>query len=187
MVALDADLDLRPVAIGDGAALARAYLRNRAHLAPWEPVREEVFFTPEWQERDVQRCLTDASAGRGSRFVLASADGEIRGRVNLNNIVRGAFRNADLGYWIDGSLQGRGLTTLAVAVVLAHARGDLGIHRVQAGTLTHNLASQRVLRENGFERIGLAVRYLEIAGEWQDHILFQRLLEDPVIVPEERP
>ncbi|WEK59807.1 MAG: GNAT family N-acetyltransferase [Candidatus Microbacterium colombiense] len=187
MVALDADHDLRPVAIGDGAALARAYARNREHLAPWEPMRDDVFFTTSWQESDVARCIADASAGRGSRFVIASSDGEIRGRVNLNSIVRGAFRSADLGYWIDDASQGRGLTSRAVAVVLAHAREDLELHRVQAATLTHNVASQRVLRGNRFERIGLAPRYLRIAGEWQDHVLFQRLLDDAVTAPEARP
>jgi ribosomal-protein-alanine N-acetyltransferase len=37
-----------------------------------------------------------------------------------------------------------------------------------------NVASQRVLERNGFERIGLARRYLHVGGDWRDHILFQR-------------
>jgi ribosomal-protein-alanine N-acetyltransferase len=41
-----------------------------------------------------------------------------------------------------------------------------------------NVASQQVLVHNGFERIGLARRYLRIAGRWQDHVLFQRLVND---------
>jgi ribosomal-protein-alanine N-acetyltransferase len=50
---------------------------------------------------------------------------------------------------------------------------ELGLHRVQAGTLLHNVGSQRVLERNGFTRIGLAQDFLKIAGRWQDHILFQ--------------
>jgi ribosomal-protein-alanine N-acetyltransferase len=34
-----------------------------------------------------------------------------------------------------------------------------------------------VLEKNGFERIGLARRYLKIAGEWRDHFLFQRVAD----------
>ncbi|GGM50419.1 GNAT family N-acetyltransferase [Microbacterium saperdae] len=177
---LDADHTLRPVETGDGAALARAYLRNRAHLAPWEPVRDVDFFSETWQERDVIQYVSDAPAGRNVRFVIVSSDGSIRGRVNLNNIVRGAFRSADLGYWVDAALQGRGLATRSVEIALGHAREELGLHRVQAATLVQNAASQRVLGANGFERIGLAPRYLRIAGSWQDHVLFQRLLEEPV-------
>lgn len=49
---------------------------------------------------------------------------------------------------------------------------------MEAGTLVDNLASQRVLTKAGFERFGLAPRYLHIDGAWRDHRLFQRLLHD---------
>ena len=58
------------------------------------------------------------------------------------------------------------------------AFGPWGLHRLEAGTLVDNVASQRVLRRNGFEQFGLAPRYLHINGEWRDHVLFQRLNED---------
>lgn len=184
---LDAEHVLRPVRHGDGAALARAYRANRDHLAPWEPTRSESFFTEEWQEQNAQRCVEEAALGRSLRFVIVSDDGEIRGRMNLNNIVRGAFWSADLGYWIDSSRLRRGLAGRAVALVAAHARDELGLHRLQASTLLHNVASQRVLAANGFERIGIAPKYLRIAGEWQDHILFQLLLEEPLSPRREGP
>ena len=186
-VRLDAEHILRPIRIGDGAALARAYVANRDHLAPWEPSRAESFFTQEFQERHAQECETDATSGRSIRFVIESDDGEIRGRMNLNNIVRGAFWSADLGYWIDVSRLRRGLASRAVERVAAHAREELRLHRLQAATLLHNIGSQRVLAESGFERIGLAPKYLRIAGEWQDHLLFQLLLEEPLSPRRERP
>jgi len=70
---------------------------------------------------------------------------------------------------------GRGIATTAVKLVVREAFMVLGLHRVEAGTLVDNVASQRVLEKAGFERIGLARRYLHIAGAWRDHILFQRL------------
>ena len=179
MFVLDAEHILRPVHTGDGAALARAYAANRAHLAPWEPTRSEDFFTSAQQERHVAVCLEDADTGRGIRFVIESADGEIRGRVNLNNVVRGAFWSADLGYWVDATRLHRGLASRAVERVVTYAAQELRLHRMQAATLLHNVGSQRVLTGNGFERIGMAPSYLKIAGEWQDHFLFQRILEGP--------
>jgi ribosomal-protein-alanine N-acetyltransferase len=110
--------------------------------------------------------------------LLLERAGEIVGRVNLSDIVRGAFCSAHLGYWVDARLAGRGLMTAAIAAALAHACDDLGLHRVQAATLLHNAASQRVLERTGFERFGMAPRYLQIAGRWQDHVLFQRILHD---------
>lgn len=176
MLPLDAEHILRPVEIGDGDALARAYSANREHLAPWEPLREPEFFTPRWQEFHAEQCVIEASAGRNIRFVIESSDGEIRGRINLNNIVRGAFRNADLGYWVDGTRLRRGLASRGVRLVASYARDEVRLHRLQAATLLHNAGSQRVLAHAGFERIGIAPQYLRIAGEWQDHLLFQLLL-----------
>lgn len=186
-IRLDSEHVLRPVRLGDGDALARAYRSNREHLAPWEPTRTETFFTVASQEAHAQQCVADATAGRGIRFVIESDDGEIRGRMNLNNIVRGAFWSADLGYWVDASRLHRGLAGRAVAQMIEYSRSELRLHRLQAATLLHNIGSQRVLLGNGFERIGMAPKYLRIAGEWQDHLLFQRVLEEPLSVRREGP
>jgi len=177
---LDAEHTLREIRTGDGAELARAYTANREHLAPWEPLRDASFYTAEWQENHARQCVVDAADGRGARFVIESSDGRILGRVNLNNIVRGAFRSADLGYWVDAEHGRRGLASRSVRAIVEHAREDLALHRIQAATLLHNVASQRVLAVNGFARIGVAPKYLHIAGEWQDHVLFQLVLDDPV-------
>ena len=93
----------------------------------------------------------------------------------LDGIERGPVQSCHLGYWVDEEHNGRGLATAAVADMLGVAFGELELHRVQAATLPHNAASQRVLERNGFERIGLARGYLRIAGRWQDHVLFQRI------------
>nr|WP_308220847.1 GNAT family N-acetyltransferase [Microbacterium sp. CIAB417] len=170
---------MRPLEPGDAAALAEAFARNRAHLAPWDPERTEDFFTSAEQARLIELLLAERDAGRSAPFVLARPeDGAVVGRANLSNIVRGAFHSADLGYWIDASLAGRGLMTRAVTEMRRHAARELKLHRLQASTLLHNHASQRVLAANGFERIGMAPKYLHIAGEWQDHYLFQRILSD---------
>ena len=80
---------------------------------------------------------------------------QVVGRVNLNNLVIGVLRSASVGYWVDAAHQGRGLATGAVEFACAQARGR-GLHRVEAGTLLHNTASQRVLERCGFEYYGTA-------------------------------
>ncbi|GAA1787430.1 GNAT family N-acetyltransferase [Agromyces lapidis] len=175
-VELDDGVVMRLLAAGDGPALAAAYSRNREHLAPWEPLRTPEFFTPAWHHRDVAGAIARIHAGTSVPFVLAQGE-QIVGRVNLSDLVRGVFESAHLGYWVDERFVGRGLATTAVGVALHHARAA-GLHRVQAGTLVHNTGSQRVLERNGFERFGLARRYLRIAGEWQDHVMYERLLDE---------
>ncbi len=113
--------------------------------------------------------------------MLEDDERRIVGRVNLSDIVRGAFWSAHLGYWIDAALAGRGIMRRAVAAVCDLARDDLGLHRVQAATLRAQCRRRSgCCAATGFGEIGRASRYLRIAGEWQDHLLFQRILEDPV-------
>jgi ribosomal-protein-alanine N-acetyltransferase len=62
--------------------------------------------------------------------------------------------------------------------VAEYAFGELDLHRLEAGTLLDNLASQRVLENNRFTRIGVARKHLLLGGEWRDHVLFERLADD---------
>lgn len=176
LTALVGTVGIRLLRAGDGPALARAYVRNREHLAPWEPSRPESWFTEQTQERNVTRRLVEHRQGVTLPFVLVDGD-RVVGTMTVGGIVRGPFLSGNVGYWVDGGCTGRGVATAAVAHVVAACRQD-GLHRVQAGTLLHNAASQTVLRRNGFERIGVARRYLRIAGAWQDHVLFERLLDE---------
>ncbi|WP_244928885.1 GNAT family N-acetyltransferase [Nocardioides sp. W7] len=168
--------EVQVLADDHASALAAAYDRNREHLAPWDPVRPPAFFTPAGQAADVVARLDVVRRGLGASWVLLRG-GEVVGRVNLNNIVRGVFQSGSVGYWVDRDHVGRGLATALVGHAAERA-DELGLHRLEAGTLTHNLASQAVLRHSGFEEFGRAPSYLFIAGQWRDHVLFQRLLHD---------
>ncbi|MGP3964416.1 GNAT family N-acetyltransferase [Nonomuraea sp. 3N208] len=176
-VSLTDDVVLRLATEKDSEALHRAYVRNRDHLRPWEPRRPEEFFTRPGQRRRLEDVLEQQAKGRAVPWVFADGE-EIVGRMTLSNIVRGPWLSADLGYWTDARYTGRGLATRAVTEVCRMADQDIGLHRIAASTLLHNAASQSVLLKCGFEPYGDAPRYLEIDGKWQDHRLFQRILND---------
>ena len=173
---LTEDLVLRPVAEGDSAALARAYVRNREHIAPYEPIRPEAFYTERWHADRFPGFADDRAAGRTERWLVVDADGEVFGSVTMSGIEYGPFLNARLGYWTDGSLGGRGIATRVVGAVCDYARDGLRLHRLEAGTLVDNVRSQRVLLKCGFEQIGMSPQHLNIRGEWRDHNLYHRIL-----------
>lgn len=168
---------MRVLRLSDAAALAAAYVRNRAYLSRWEPLRPEDYYTEAWQAGDIASRLVAHEAGEGYPFGLFAGD-TLVGRFNLAGIVRGPFQSAGLGYWVDGNHAGRGLASAAVRVIVETARDELGLHRIEAGTLLSNVGSQRVLLKAGFEQIGMAPQYLQIAGTWQDHNLYQKVLHD---------
>ena len=161
----------------DDERLASLLTENREFLAPWDPVRPDSFFTVAGQRSAVTAGLTSHGRGESMPLVILDDGGDVVGRITLSGIVRGAFQSCAMGYWVARSSNGRGYASEAVASALQIAFGDLGLHRVQAETLMHNIASQKVLARNGFERFGLAPQYLRIAGRWQDHLMFQRLAD----------
>lgn len=172
---LPSGVTLRLLRAADAPALARAYQDNRDHLAPWEPLRDDRFFTEAGQTEQIAARLEAASAGTDLPWVLEAQE-RIVGTMTLAGIVRGPFLSAHVGYWVAGRLQGRGVCSAALQEVLRHAREELGLHRLQASVLPRNAASTAVLRRAGFTLIGTAPSYLRIAGAWQDHLLYQRIL-----------
>jgi ribosomal-protein-alanine N-acetyltransferase len=141
---------LRPVQESDAGALSAAFQANRAYLSKREPIRPEEFYTTEGQLAVIRSRRAEMEAGTALPMVLAKG-GTILGLLNLSSIVRGAFQNAHIGYWIDQAAQSKGLMTAAVGSAAVLARDALGLHRLEAATLILNAASQRVLEKNGFE------------------------------------
>lgn len=165
----------RVVTVDDAPALTALLRTHREALAPWEPLREEAWFTLESQQAILETSL--AAYAQGTMVPLAIVDGEdVIGRLTLN-VTRGALQSAVLGYWVSPTHQGRGFATRAVADAVALAFGEMELHRLQAETLLHNTGSQQVLLRNGFRPYGVAPSYLKIAGRWQDHVLFHLLSE----------
>jgi len=163
----------------DADGMSQAYSRNRDHLAPWEPARDEAFFSPGHQLNIIQAKLAQLSVGQEIPWVLVDGaeSAKIIGAVTLTGIVRGPFLSANLGYWVDAGLGRQGIGSAAVRFAANQAREGLGLHRVQAATLLHNKPSRKILRSTGFQEIGVAPEYLKIAGRWQDHLLHQLILD----------
>ena len=164
----------RLIAAADAPAIAAALRANREFLAPWEPVRSDGYFTDEGQLMVIEEALRQHELDITLPHVIV-ADDRIVGRITLNSIVRGALQSAAVGYWVATDVNGRGIATAAAGDMARIAFGELGLHRLEASVLTHNAASKRVLQRLGFQRYGLAPRYLKLAGEWRDCELFQLL------------
>jgi ribosomal-protein-alanine N-acetyltransferase len=163
---------------------------NESHLKPWNPLPRPGEDPTSITEvsNTVLRQRREWKTGRSYAFMLAerAAPARFVGKVALNGVLRGAMHGAYLGYWMDVDHQNGGLCTEAIGAVLDFAFGVAALHRVQAAIMPHNPRSLRVIEKLGFRREGYAERYLQIAGKWEDHILFARTHEEhafPELVP----
>jgi ribosomal-protein-alanine N-acetyltransferase len=175
-------LVLRPPRTSDVPEVRRVLRANSTHLRPWSvapaPGEDPASLTS--VSRAVLRQRREWKRGQSFVLFVSLREDEARviGRVTLGGILRGAFQNAYLGYWIDAEQQGRGLMTEAVRATTTFAFGAAALHRVQAAVMPSNKASLRVLEKAGYRREGSAARYLCIAGAWEDHVLFAVTTEE---------
>jgi ribosomal-protein-alanine N-acetyltransferase len=171
---------IRPFGRGDLEPLLALRIDNRAFMAEFEADRSEAFFTRAGQAREIALDGEAWNAGAGFAFAVLdrTEDDRLIGRIALSNIVRGPWQNATLGYWIDLAANGRGHATNAVTLACRFAFEHAGLHRVQPAIMPRNARSRRVVEKVGFRLEGRALRYLKIAGVWEDHDIFALTREE---------
>jgi ribosomal-protein-alanine N-acetyltransferase len=100
------------------------------------------------------------------------------GEVTLSSIQRGPFQNGFVGYWIDREMAGLALVPESVVVTLRFAFETIGLHRVEISIIPRNRASVRVVEKLGLRLEGIAERFLEIDGVWEDHARYAITAEE---------
>jgi [ribosomal protein S5]-alanine N-acetyltransferase len=173
-------VELRGPRLVDGSTWSKLRIRDRAYLEQWEPTAPEG-----WDERNAtlswpaQWSSLRGMARRGTTLpFMILVDGEVAGQITIGNIVRGSLLSAWIGYWVAADRAGGGVATAAVALLTDHAFRDAGLHRLEATVRPENGASIRVLTKSGYREEGLFKRYLDVAGQWRDHLCFALTAEE---------
>jgi [ribosomal protein S5]-alanine N-acetyltransferase len=170
-------IELRSLERSDAPALLDLRLRNRAFFEDYEPTRDDSFYTIDALEDQLHLNELQRDSDQGYVFGIWLGSNLV-GWVTLQHIVRRAWQNAILGYGVDQAHNGKGIATAAVAQTVRFAFEEAHLHRVEAGVVPRNVASIRVLEKAGFRYEGLARRYLQINGVWEDHNLYAITTED---------
>jgi ribosomal-protein-alanine N-acetyltransferase len=100
------------------------------------------------------------------------------GQLTVSSITWGSLRSANIGYWVDETVAGRGITPTAVALAVDHCFRAAGMHRIEICIRPENAASLRVVHKLGFRSEGLRRAYLHIDGDWRDHEAFALTAEE---------
>lgn len=146
----------------DCQAFLAAVQRSRTLHRPWvAPPRTEQAFGV---------YLERLASGQHYGFlVIRRPEHELVGLINLNNVIRGAFQSAFLGYYAFRPYAGKGLMQQGMRLVIRHAFTRLKLHRLEANVQPQNLRSIALLQKCGFRREGFSRRYLKVASRWRDH------------------
>jgi [ribosomal protein S5]-alanine N-acetyltransferase len=172
---------LRPLVTEDFPAWQEVRRRNEEWLTRWEPQRNPNAPDPvESRDAFALRCgarQRERQLGTGYGYGIF-VDGHLVGEINLSIVQRGPFQNAYVGYWIDEARAGQGYMPEAVVALCRYAFEDLLLHRLQVSIIPRNTASRRVVEKLGLRDEGVALRYLEINGTWEDHVRYAITAEE---------
>ena len=175
-------LYLRYPRSGDYTAWSALREKSRDFLTPWEPAWPPDELTRGAFRRRIRRYNDEIKNDAAYPFFLfRQADNALLGGCTLSNIRRGVCQSASVGYWIGGPYAHSGYMTGAMRVLLPFVFETLALHRLEAACIPDNEPSRRLLLKLGFREEGRARRYLQINGEWRDHILFSLLEDDPPV------
>jgi [ribosomal protein S5]-alanine N-acetyltransferase len=171
---------LRTLTDDDYGAWHEVRTRCRDWLLPWEPRPAGAPPTPEDRASFAARSAArerERQMGTGYGFGIF-LENRLVGEVTLSSVQRGPFQNAFVGDWVDRDVAGNSIAPEAVVVVLRFAFEDLDLHRLEIAIVPRNRPSRRVVEKLQLREEGVALRYLEIDGKWEDHVRYAMTAEE---------
>ncbi len=171
----DGDLALRALETSDVRPLFALIDGERERLGRFLPWVEETR-----NESDTLRFIDDAADERRRRRSLVlgmMVAGTLEGTIGLH-YVDWFDRSAEIGYWIASALEGRGYVTRATRLLLAHAFGAAGLHRLVIRCAIDNTRSRQVAERLGFRLEGVLRGAQWVGGRFVDQHLLALLRTD---------
>ncbi len=148
-------------------------------LARWEPVRTDDYMSLKGFRNRIHWGRRAYRDNRGlPLFLIRKEDNQVVGGINLDNFQHGVSRSCTVGYWMGEPFARQGYMGEALPAVVKYAFAKLDVSRIQAGTLPENAPSRALLVKSGFIEEGTARAYLQIAGQWRDHVLYSVLADN---------
>ncbi len=163
-------LIIREPSLADEQMFLTTMRRSQSLHVPWvtAPLTAEAFH--QYINRSQQ--LSHKS------YIVCEESNHIIGVFNINEIVRGVFQSAYLGFYSSVDYAGRGYISAALKLVLNKIFEELELHRIEANIQPTNIRSINLVKKNGFREEGYSPRYLKINDIWCDHIRFAMTFED---------
>ena len=162
---------MRPLAAGDFRAWSEVRAHNEEWLTVWEPRRNPSLPDPTVERSAFSaRCAQrdrDRSVGIAYQFGLF-----------IDDQIAGAMQSGTIGYWVDQRQAGHGYVAEGVLALIRYAFETLELHRIEICIVPRNTNSRRVMEKLAIRDEGIAQRYLEINGKWEDHIRYGMTVEE---------
>jgi len=168
---------LRPCFPHDAEALYAAIRESIADVSKWAP-----WCSPDYSMDHCKPWLESRSDAwaKGNEYdfvILDARDGSLLGGCGIYEINH-THNYANLGYWVRSSRTGKGIATMAVALLAKYGLEILGFTRIEIVAAVDNNASQRVAEKAGAKREGIERNRHVVHDKIYDAVMFSLVPED---------
>ncbi|MBN4075149.1 MAG: hypothetical protein COA71_00920 [SAR86 cluster bacterium] len=163
-------MEIRLVKATDADLLSAYHLKNAEHFRKWEPKHEADYYSAGQLKKRLSSFIVAQNEDRAAYFV-AIDNGKVLAHCSLTNIIYGPLKGCHIGYGVAKSFEGTGLMTKVCQHAINYAFSKLALNRLMAAYMPFNSRSETLLKKLGFTQEGLARKYLQINGSWEDHVL----------------
>ncbi|WP_246201089.1 ribosomal protein S5-alanine N-acetyltransferase [Vibrio ziniensis] len=168
----DGEILLVTAQLSDAERIAQYFRDNREHLKPWDPVREDAFFTTGgWQQRLLKLSEVHKLSLGFYLLIIDIKTDKMLGTISFSNLNRFPIHTCNVGYSLAHIAQGKGTMTRALQMACNYMFSFQNMHRIMAAYIPRNKRSESVLERVGFLHEGHAKDYILIDGKWEDHNL----------------
>jgi ribosomal-protein-alanine N-acetyltransferase len=152
---------LRPFTLADAADVF-AHLQD-PRIAPWT-LNISHPYPSGAAERWIATHAPAAESGKALTWAVATAnDDRVIGAIGMH--LTPEHRRAEIGYWLATPFWGQGVMSDAARTVIPYGFETLGLHRIQATCLPHNVGSYRVMEKAGMTFEGILRDYVIHGGD----------------------
>jgi ribosomal-protein-serine acetyltransferase len=178
LIDLGGGASLRELTADDAPALIAAIEKDRVRYDRW------LRWTPLLRSAADAAALIAELPPKGGFHLGLFLEGELSGGVICWKI-HPHHRSSEVGYWLAESALGRGLATRAAGAMVSLLFRERTVHRIEMLTSEANLRSRAVCERLGFRLEASRRGSHRIAGGFDDHLVYARLVTD--VVPDDPP
>src|SRR5947209_6386229 len=164
---IDDNLVLRLAEERDAQPLQNLIEADRARLRVWLGWIDES--TVE-STREHIRLMRRRFADGGALLLAIVYGGAPVGLLGFNTVEMPPGK-AEVGYWLGGAYEGRGIMTRCCRTLIDYGFGEMGLHRIEIRAAEGNVRSLAVAERLGFRQEGVLRGDALVRGEYIDHVV----------------
>lgn len=160
---------IRPFVMEDKKRIA-LLLNNRKI---WDNLRD--YIPHPYTVKDAEAYITFCNEADPPTNFAIEYQGELVGSIGLVLKTDVYRKSAEIGYWLGEDYWGKGIASHAVKLMVDYGFQHLDIVKIYSGIFSFNVASQKVLEKNGFEKEGILKKAIYKNGQFCDEIRYSKL------------